>query len=222
MKTKFFYVFVILAINSIVCSAQFFVEGGVGVNYSAGEKNGDKQVENSFNSIWFSPQVGYWLNDNIAVGSRVVYNKTKSNEITTNLINPELSDNKEIMTSNWRFSAFSRYKLWETEKISLLLDGSIYYEESSLILKTLVTDISDSNSRFGINVFPAISYDFNDKFSIITRCNFLSMELYSEKGKFDSSYDGSAKNKTNHFNFGTSSSVFSSLGNINIGFIYNF
>ena len=57
------------------------------------------------------------------------------------------------------------------------------------------------------------------KFSIKARCNFLSMELYSENTKYENR--SNVKDRTNHLGFNTQSSIFN-LSNLNIGFIYNF
>ena len=209
-------------------NAQFFVEGSVGVDCSENGIDNSNLYETSSFSISISPQVGYWLNDKVAIGTRVTLSKYDSKYKLTNPSNPEYNRNSDTKTSRWQFSAFSRYKLWGTGKISLLLDGSIYYEGSREITnyegETSVTKNSTSGSRFGCYVFPAVSYDLNKKFSIIAKCNFFSLNFYSENKKLKNTSDGyttNNKSRDYHFNSGTSSNILS-LGNINIGFIYNF
>jgi hypothetical protein len=211
-------VFIILATISVAVNAQFFVEGSVGINYTDTENDADKGA--SAFIIGLSPRVGYWLNDNIAVGTSVTFSKDKSSSTNYNL------DSKH---SRWRISAFSRYRLWKTGKFSLLLDGSLYYEKdnhvSSWGLETSFTKTSEHSSKIGIYVFPAITYDLNEKFSITAVCDFLSMDLYSVNGKSESTNtEGTVRDKirTGHFNFGAQSGIFNSLANVNIGFIYNF
>ena len=205
--------FIMLVATISAGNAQFFVEGNVGVHYSVSNTNTDiatANVELSKSSINFSPQAGYWLNDNIAVGTRVTFSQDNSKNTTGSIVS-------EDKRSNWRISAFSRYKLWGTEKICLLLDGSIYYEKNS----HSTSRFSSSGSQIGILVFPAVSYNLNEKFSIITGCNFLSMELYSVNGKSDNTDGSNSKTKIHLFDFGANSTLFS-LTNIKLGFIYNF
>ena len=228
---KVIITFIMLATAIVVGNAQFFVEGSIGVRYDSEELDGRVFSETTSSSVSFLPQVGYWLNDNIAIGLRVTLSKENTKRKTINPNSPE--SNLDATTSRWRVSAFSRYKLWGTEKFSLLFDGSLYYERrneiASIKRETSVVNSLNPVSRVGIHVFPAISYDLSERFSIIATSHFLSMEYYSENGKTENTYtdNGStrtstSKERTKRFVFGTSSTIFNSLGSIRIGFIYNF
>ena len=218
-------VLIILLLNTARSNAQFFVEGGIGLDYSKGDSHSNVVYDHSSSMFNFSPQVGYNLNDIIAVGIRVTLLHENTKSIATDRDNPEFQ-NLETKSFCWRFSAFSRYKLWGIDKFSLLLDGSLYYEKNSR-KEAIENEISFSkstslDSQVGIRVFPAVSYNLNEKFSIISGCNFFSMEFYSTKGKYIRTDNRDSKGRTNHFIFGVNSNIISSLSNIQIGFIYNF
>jgi long-subunit fatty acid transport protein len=213
-------VFIMLATTGVAGNAQFFVGGSVGISYTDTDTDteNDADRESSVFSIDLSPQLGYWLNDNLAVGTSVTFSKAKDKVSNTDF-------NLDSKHSRWRISAFSRYKLWKTGKFSLLLDGSLYYEKDNHVSSSELAKSSNHSSKISIYVFPAITYDLNEKFSIMAVCDFLSMDLYSVNGKNESTNtEGTIRHKTRtgHFNFGAQSSIFSSLTNVNIGFIYNF
>ena len=216
MKTKLTLLFILLAAATVAGNAQYFVEGGFGVDFSGNKESIDvSPSETSRFSINFLPQVGYRLNDKIAVGIQGILSQNNFKRTGSVL---------KDKTSHWQISAFGRYKLWGTEKFSLLLDGSIYYREIKINRITLAGEQSDSYSRIGIDLVPAAIYNLTEKFSLITRFIFLNMELYSENGKHKGTVDGiSVNNKSSAYSFVFSgSTLLTSLGNINIGFIYNF
>ena len=158
----------------------------------------------------------------------------KTKEKTISPSNPQQDGDSDAKTSRWRVAAFSRYKLWGTDKFSLLVDGSFYYEESSEIYTfkgmSRVIKNSKNDIKIGINMFPAVTYDLNEKLSIKVISSFLSMEVYSVFGKSEYTYDTiivdggeyheslNTKDRANRISFNTAGS----LGNIQIGIIYNF
>ncbi|MDR1154434.1 MAG: hypothetical protein LBL04_06960, partial [Bacteroidales bacterium] len=161
------------------------------------------------------------LNDDIAVGIKVTLAKSSSKYTRPDPIDPEQEIERNYSTPEWRFSVFSRYKLWGTEKLSLLVDGSIEIGGSYTKSKwgPSVTEKVESRSMIRINVFPMVSYDFTEKLSIIATCNFLRLGFTSETVKNLSTDD---KRVDKVFGFYTRSTIFSSLTNMSIGFIYNF
>jgi opacity protein-like surface antigen len=71
--------------------------------------------------------------------------------------------------------------------------------------------------RAYLNIYPGLSYDLTDNLSFQTSLNFLSLG-YS----YFVSRDGSFKDVTSSFNFGTGLSNILSIGSITIGAIYKF
>jgi len=202
----------------VAANAQFFVEGIVGVSHYKHGYVGSSPF--STFSISISPKTGYWLNDKIAVGTEVSFSNSVSKN---NTFDPDSQEPtiREIRRPGFEFSVFGRYKMWGTEKLSFIVDGSIMvgigsYKEKigSSLMKTYA-----SSSLIGINVQPAITYDLTDKFSIVARSDFLNLGFVSETTK---AKETDAKETFNRFDFLIRSNIFSSLGSIKIGFMYNF
>ena len=162
-------VFIALATINVAANAQFFVEGSIGFeNFDVKtDRTGNSLTETSRTSstIIFSPQAGYWLNDNIALGARLTLYQSEAKDKEVRDLQPIGDTN--VKHSRWRLSAFGRYKLWGTEKFSLLLDGSLFYEENSERYTNKRVDSfqksSTYDSKIGIGLFPAVTYDINER-----------------------------------------------------------
>jgi len=193
----------------ITANAQFFVEGSVDFKYQKTEVTSGG-VSSSFPSTFsysISPRVGYWLNNNIAVGINPTVSVYKMSQTSS------LGTVEDIM---WDFSAFGRYRLWGTEKLSLLIEtpaGIIINPNKSETEAPTFTQ-----KVIHIDAYPLISYALTERFSIITRCNFLKLGFSHNIIKDDNGY----KQTNSTFGFNAQSTAFNSLGNISIGFTYNF
>ena len=210
---KIIIISILMTATILTAKAQFFVEGYIGVNYTNTEAPTGVSHIRSTSSFGISPQIGYWLNDNIAVGVVADVGRSIDKYVTTD------HQERETVRQTWGFSVFGRYKLWGTEKFSVLIEtpariGRVTQKEET----DAITTLDYSNSVISIRAYPLISYALTEKFSIITGCNFLSLGFYSYNGR----YEGSYKTTTNRFVFDAQSSVFNSLSNISIGFTYNF
>ena len=109
--------FILLATSTMAGNAQYFAEGSFSLNFDK-EKTNEVESKGSGYAIRLSPQVGYRLNDKISVGTGIALNLSNSKQTDSD---------REVKNFSWQVSAFSQYKLWGTEKFSLLLDGLIYY-----------------------------------------------------------------------------------------------
>ena len=203
---------ILITVTIITANAQLFMEGSVGLNYRDSERSA------SISSFSISPKVGYWLNDNIAIGiNPIVSISTYKNMMPYDVFEPDYDSQKDRM---WMFSVFGRYKLWGTEKLSLLIETPVGFGISTRKEEiNAINTANYSNSLFSIIVNPLASYKLSERFSIVTRCNFLSFGFYSFN---DKDKNTNSKSTNNQFSFNAQSSFFDSLGNISIGFIYNF
>jgi len=213
---KVIITFIMLAAAITAANAQFFVEGSVGVSHHSDKLSSG--AEDPLSRSWFSvsPQVGYWLNDDIAVGTRVSFDGSIAKNALDDPNNPGQTIDRWM--PRWEFSVFCRYKLWGTEKFSLLVDGSISAGTVSVKYRTTRETVSRTRS-IGFSVHPAITYELTDRFSIIANLDFLRLGFISqttEEMKTD------IKLRQTRFNFSTQSAIFGRIGDIRIGFIYNF
>ena len=195
---------ILITTTIITANAQFFIEGGVNL------RSLNTEVLSSTN-FGISPIVGYWLNENIAVG---INPSVGANKEVSDVIYPE---DYSLKNRIWMFSVFGRYKLWGTEKLSLLVETPVRYGISTLKRKENANTVVDgSHSLFSVYAQPLVSYKLSERFSMVATCNFLNIGFSSSTNKENS------KSTINQFNFNAQSSLFDSLGNISIGFIYNF
>ena len=203
-----FITFILITATVLTANAQLFIEGYIDANQSSSSGQYINYINSSPSSFNVSPQVGYWLSDNIAVGISPSYHSRNN-------------------YTEWSVSVFGRYKVWEAKKLSLLIETPVGYSKSiwketvplSVISSsTNPTTIKKTSYDIYVRAYPLISYDLNKRFSLITRCNFLSIGFNSITAKADNGYKGT----TNQFSFNANSNLFSSLGNMSIGFVYKF
>jgi hypothetical protein len=196
---------------------KFFIEWDAKVSYN------DSEISNYNNQIsqfafGISPKAGYWLTDNFAVGTSVSYSILKTK---FDIKNPLLTTNvSESIRSEYGFLVFGRYKIQLPKSFSLFLESSLGVR--SLIEKEKMDALTKKiGSTFftDIIIFPAISYNITDRFSIVTTCEFLNLGIHLSNTKIE---DTGQKTHNNVIGLNTQSAVFSSLGSIKLGFIYNF
>ena len=210
-------VFYFLVVAVVAANAQFFVEGSVGVLYSESTTSNDvfpllaAQTILKFNA---SPVLGYQLNDKFAVGVKATFSKQTEK---MSLLG-ESGDVIESETqSDWKtFSVFNRYKLWGTQKFSLLLESSIFFDKYNYSGRE--PQYGSNSSGKGVNVLPLVTYDLSEKFNFIVRCDFLDFEFRNET----TITKAGTKTKDNRLRCGLSSDIFTSLFNISLGIIYKF
>ena len=211
-------VFIMLATSTFIANAQFFVEWGMGVNYSSQKvsEGGVNKVDPTVFSFSLSPQAGYWLNEKVAVGTSLNIRNNFYKSKSTDPDNPDQEIEVEYKSPGWGISIFCRNKMLETGKFSFLLESSIRMDRSSSKENTRKMN---STSSIGIVAAPVILYDLTERCSIKVYCNSLSLSITSNASKDEVT---GRKATMNGFRFNTQSTIFDSLTNINIGFIYNF
>ena len=202
-------------------SAQMFVGGSLGFGLTGGKDKGastsiDKTSTFSFD---FSPKVGYYLNDNFAVGLEVGLNswsrKTPKEQFGG-------SDDLKNSSFGWEIDAFARYSLVKFNNFSVLLEGEIGIGGETSKTKIGATETKGNPvSTFGIGVLPVLSYSISDKWSIETSLDFLALGFWSETEK--NANDKKNKSIDNSFGLSINNGTNSIISNtLNIGFIYKF
>jgi len=206
-----------LAVTAVYVSAQFFVEGSMNVSYYSYKSsfNGNTSPSSPTLSFGLSPRAGFWLNDKIAAGAEIFFDMSTRKFRTIDPDNPEQEIKITSLRPHWGFSVFSRYKFWGTDKLSLFAQGSIGYSAHVTKEKTaMYARKTHSVSSFSINVTPLISYELNDKISLMATCRFFRLGFRTLKAKDE--INGSKHSETG-FNFSAQS-----IENLNIGIMYNF
>jgi len=208
-----FIVLVTVILNS---NAQVFVGGGLGVEFSGGKSKygGNSSDLPSEFAFSISPKVGYYLNDDFAIGLEVGFlSNTEKEKVGT-------TEYKDI-TTGWGVGAFARYNLVGDDRLSLLLEGSVSFAGMKSKEKAGSTT-TDGNpmTALSIGVLPVLSYGLTDRLSIEASCDFLRLGFQSATVKNASNSDN--KSTVNSFGFGVNSLPFESSSMFEVGLTFKF
>ena len=212
---------IMLITMNTVGHAQFFIEGSLGASYSVNKGTGGNNSEStSLLNFGVAPKVGYWLNDQLAAGIYMSYNR--SNQTNRYRNNPDQEKQwQKSFSSQFGFSVFSRYRLFYIKKFSVLAESSFGISKGIAKAKSTPTSVaifnSSSYTSMNINVYPVVSYDLTDRISILTICDFVRLGFNTGTAKFEST---GIKNSSSVFVFNTGSNILNSLADVRVGFIY--
>jgi len=149
---------------------QLFVGGGLGLDMGGG-KSTFSGVSTDFPksmSFSFTPKVGYYLSDDLAVGAQIGFTSMSVKEEIPNVGTDKYS------LSGWEVGAFARYKVAGPDKLSLLLEASLGVGGGKeKFTSGGTTNEGDPISTFAIGVLPVLSYSLTDKLSIEASCDLL-------------------------------------------------
>jgi len=201
---KVIFVFVVWVAAALPVSAQFFVGGGFGVDFSSRKSSsGNVSVKTpSTFTFQFSPKIGHYLNDDFAIGLDVSFVQMNR----TSIINLALNEERKITTTAWGIGSFARYNFIEAEKFSLLLEGAMGIVGIKSKTKTgNTTREDDPFFGFTFGVFPVLSFNLTDNLNIEASSNFLRFGFQTLTQK--DSNDSSSKVTQSGFGFGVNSSV---------------
>jgi len=199
-------------------NAQVFVGGGLRLGFSNGQSSWSNS-ENSGSGFGFriSPQVGYYLNDNLAIGVSGYLVNSWSNSKDIYPDNPSNDRESKGFGCSWGVGVFGRYRLMGLgiENLSLLVEGLMEVQGSNnKYTENETTTKYPGDTVYGINARPVLAYKLSDKFEVLAHCDFLTIGCrYQTRNKPDDNY----KSKNHSFDLG-----FNSFSDLHIGFIYRF
>lgn len=211
MKSKIF-LFLLFSFFLVSLNAQVFVGGSIGFSASGGNHdNGTTTTDkpSTFNTN-FSPKIGTFLSENVAIGLAIGYTSTR----TKTPGSTEVIDK----SSTFGLSPFLRYYPMRWNKFSAFgqLNAGYSFSSSTHEVGGSSTD-GPTTTNLYFNVVPGIAYDLSEKFSLETTINILSFGYYHTLVK-----SGSTKDRTNNFGFGLGLDNIVTVGSISIGAIYKF
>ena len=187
----------IFAFTSLT-QAQLYVGGNLGFNtLSTSSTVGTTTTKGgSSSSLTLSPEVGYFLSDNLAVGVGVSFN---SNSITTP-ITPTTSS--VALNSTFMINPYARYFFYKSGSFSAFAEGSVGY--GSMMSETTLganTTKNPSTSIISVGIAPGIAYDLSDKFSLIAKLGNVGFQS-SKKTTTNTIETTTTTSTTNVSNFG--------------------
>lgn len=190
--------------------AQSFVSGAFNYSRNTGDDtyadDSRNNLSNRGSSFGITPRYGYNLNEKWAIGIGIDYYTASYEYSNTSYTN----ETNRTMTT---FAPFARYTFATVGKFKFLAEGVIGYGIGSTERKTSLATDNYDDSKFSIRVAPVVQFAFNDKWSLESTINVVSLGYTSEK----SSGDG-YESTDNNFNLGAGTNV----GLISIGALYNF
>ena len=138
-------------------NAQVYVGGSLGF-----ETTSQDGVSNS--SLTLMPEVGYALDDNLAVGIAFGYSED-SEDIKK--VNPISGDEYTVSEKNKKFviNPYLRYTFLKLEKVNVFVDGGLEYVHKD--------NAGSKNNSFGIGVRPGVAVNLNDKLSFVSHFGWL-------------------------------------------------
>ncbi|MFD2562172.1 porin family protein [Aquimarina rubra] len=170
-----------------------FAKGDIFVSGSFGydsQSTGD--IKN--NSFEFTPRVGFFVSDNIAVGARLGYQTSKQ----------EAPFTEDFKTNTINAGAFGRYYFTPSNKFSVFGEFGLEYASSKQEQGANELKVNG----FGLNVGPGISYFLSDHFALEA--------FWGALGYATAKPDVDGAESTDAFTFGVN------LDDINLGLVYKF
>ncbi len=216
MKRTILVLVSIFMLSLLTGKAQLFVGGNLsfssqGGSYEAGSTSTDKTKTHSFG---FYPKVGYFLNDQFAVGAQLGIALSSSKTPGT----------PEVITSSSTkgLTPFIRYYVLQMDKFSIFGQGYLGLSLGSQKTKTGTTTVNGpKTTTFSLGIFPGMAYDVGDHFSLEANINLLNFG-YSLRTQKDTNVSPNTKDVTSSFSFGAGLDNIVNTGSISVGAIYRF
>jgi hypothetical protein len=208
MKSSSFFLIVLFSFFCISINAQVFIGGNFGFNTS-NHKTGDGNKTSNY-SLNLSPNVGKFLSEKVAIGAALDISISGN----TAGVNPENTSKSSSLGG----SLFLRYYAIKWDKFSVFGQGNIglAFSNSSSKVDGSTTDGPKSTELY-LSVYPGLSYDINDKLSLQTSLNILSLGYNYTTTKI-----GTNTGNSSNFNIGAGLSNIVSISAITVGAIYKF
>ncbi len=218
MKKSILFLSFIFILIPVCLQAQFFIGGNISFNSSGGKQeapNNNSDLTKTL-GIAFNPMFGYYLNEDLAGGIRLGASMDKT---TTP---PVFTDGDETITisSTFGFMPFIRYHFVRFNKFSVFGQGQFGVTFGSQ--KTKVGDTETNKikiSTFGISLYPGLSFDVSDNFSLETQINAFGLGYSVSTRNNETTSD---KTTTSNGYFGVNLDNIKTLGSISVGAIYRF
>jgi hypothetical protein len=181
------------------------ISGNTSSNLDSNNKN-----TNSNFRFTFTPEVGFFISDNFAIGANInlgVYNTTTNSKNLTSLIYTQTSDNQ----FTYGLGIFARRYFKIADKFIFFLNGNISYaiitEKDNLTSNNPgfipPTETTPNTDKISVNINPGMVYFVTPKLGIETSFGSLYYNLSTSKNK-KVSYDNHISNSIYGLNLNVS------------------
>lgn len=147
-----------LMFATVAASAQVYVGGGIGFGTSK-EAHAEGTDVDSRNTFYITPEIGYNLSDDFAVGIGLGYNYSKKGDRKTN---------------GFSIEPYARWTFAKWERVSLFLDGGIGYgfdkdKTTTDLGNGKTVSVEQKTSQFYIGIRPGLKVNLTNQFALITK-----------------------------------------------------
>ncbi|MFO7657487.1 MAG: outer membrane beta-barrel protein [Bacteroidales bacterium] len=218
MKKLIFLSILLVGMTSFCLNAQLFVGGNIGLNTSGGKTDNDGEVDKGTKTLGvdINPMFGYYLNENMAAGFKLILSMDRT------VTPPYFEDGDETIytVSSFGLAPFLRYHFIRFGKFSVFGQGQL-----SVVFGSGKTKIGDNTNEdpkvtsIGISVFPGLSFDISDNFSLETSLNAFGLG-YSISQTNNENTNIKTTNSSGYL--GLNLDNIKTLGSITVGAIYRF
>lgn len=213
MKKVVYLIIMFLLVSAGSVHAQYFAGGNfnfssTGGTIKSGNTSTDKESATSFN---LSPQAGYFISENFAVGLGIGFNASRE----------KTPGDPEVINKSAGFSIqpFARYYVLRMNKFSLFGEGQLGFSSSSSKVESgSTTTDGPTTNTIGFSVFPGVSYDLNEKIALEAFINGFNLG-YSHTTEKSEVGDTEVRDKTSSFNLGATTDNILTTGSVTVGFI---
>ena len=153
MRNVLFTVALILA-TFVSANAQFYAGGSLGF-----ESNSNS---NPKSSVWFSPEIGYYITPKFDVGIDLGFAAEKQQN--------------DMETSSWSFLPYARYSFYQLGKFEVIAKGSAGF--------TYADTFTGKSTNFRMNISPILACNLTEKIVLFTQLNFLSLTFVLTNPEF--------------------------------------
>ena len=208
---------IMMTLAAVAVAATMNAQGYVGgtINFSSDKSNNGTvgtaaTQETTQTGFGIAPEFGYKLDDKMAVGIALGFGFTNTKKenvgAAANVPNPS-----DFKTTTISIKPYLRYQVLTFGKANVFVDGGLDFTSIK------ATDYKAA-MNFGLFVTPGISFDVNEKWSIVAKLDDMFTLGYSKNAVPD--LDG-APDASSNLNFGLSTGGFQ-LGSLRFGVYYNF
>lgn len=188
---KIFIMLATVVCAAMISNAQIFVGGRLGFNTTGGKNvikggpegvkdetlKGDPDTQGKPMSWLIAPKVGFFLNDDLAVGISIGVgaNKTKTFGYNANNKWEELQKQSNF---SWELAPFARYYAFRAGKFAVALEAELAFGSTGrgkVTVGSSTTKGGFKTSTLGFNVRPVLAYSVSEKIDLECNLNFLAL-----------------------------------------------
>lgn len=224
-------------------NAQLFVGGSLGFSSQSGKTNADYTMGNlsyeseikspSSSEFVIAPKVGFYLNEKLAVGASLIFDRYSETEFDY----PQLWDNNSEVENSYKnigtafgIAPFVRYHFAEWNNLSLfgeLTVGMMWgnTKDVATVDNKETTLDGPKTFAFGVSLTPGVAYKINEHIQLEATLDVFGLNYMCEKvtETLDAGgVKGESVNTNSSFNFGVDSESLFNVGQLTVGFVYKF